>query len=180
MAVYPGILSRRKKVSPYIAGKCHGKIFIHCSLNHRTTVKVLGSLDLGFSLLMGLNSGLGEDSPALEPSSPQNQHLPLLGVGCWARGVLPPRHFAGQLNNFPLVALGQEKILKQFNRRPSHSPPRPHCFPPHCHHLDGCRLLAQFLASDLASLHAGVSKRPLHRSTALSLVRAILELLQHH
>ena len=105
MAVYPGILSRRKKVSPYIAGKCHGKIFIQCSLNHRTTVKALGSLDLGFSLLMGLNSGLGEDSPALEPSSPQNQHLPLLGVGCWARGVLPPRHFAGQLNNFPLEVL---------------------------------------------------------------------------
>ena len=58
LAVYPGILSRRKKVSPYIAGKCHGKIFIQCSLDHRTTVKALGSLDSGFSLLMGLNSRL--------------------------------------------------------------------------------------------------------------------------
>ena len=94
LAVYPGILSRRKKVSPYIAGKCHGKIFIHCPLNYRTTVKALGSLDLGFSFLMGLNSGLDEDSPALELSSPPNQHLPLLEVGCWARGVLPPRRFA--------------------------------------------------------------------------------------
>ena len=79
--------------------------FCQCSLCHRTTVKALGSLGSGFSLPLGLNSKLGEDSPALEPSSPQNQHLPLLGVGCWARGVLPPRHFAGQLNNFPLVAL---------------------------------------------------------------------------
>ena len=35
-----------------------GKIFIQCSLDHRTTVKALGSLDSGFSLLMGLNSRL--------------------------------------------------------------------------------------------------------------------------
>ena len=63
--MHPGILSRRKKVSPYIAWKCHGKSksnnyhdFNQYSLRHQTTVKALGSLDSGFSLLMGLNSRL--------------------------------------------------------------------------------------------------------------------------
>ena len=34
------------------------------------------------------NSRLSEDSPVLEPSSSPNEHLPLLVLGCWARGVL--------------------------------------------------------------------------------------------
>ena len=59
----------------------------------------------GVSLPLGLNSRLGDDSPALAPSSSPNQHLPLLALGCWAREVLLPRHFVRQLNNFPLVAL---------------------------------------------------------------------------
>ena len=42
----------------------------------------------GVSLPLGLNSRLSEDSPVLEPSSSPNEHLPLLVLGCWARGVL--------------------------------------------------------------------------------------------
>ena len=45
-------------------------------------------LKSGVSLPLGLNSRLSEDSPVLEPSSSPNEHLPLLVLGCWARGVL--------------------------------------------------------------------------------------------
>ena len=75
------------------------RIFDKFSLRHRATVKALGSLESGFSLPLSLNSRMGEDSPALEPSSSPNPHLPMLGLGCWARGVLPPRHLARQLTS---------------------------------------------------------------------------------
>ena len=70
--MYPGILSRRKKVSPYIEmswekpSQIPITISANCSLRHRTTVKALGSLESGFSLSMGSKSRLGEDSTALE------------------------------------------------------------------------------------------------------------------
>ena len=63
-----------------------------------TTVKALGSLESGFSLPLGLKSRLGEDSPALEPSSSPK---PISAM----RGVPSARHFGRQLNNFSLVAL---------------------------------------------------------------------------
>ena len=87
--------------------------FDQCSLRHWTTVKALGSLESGFSLPLSLNSRMGEDSPALEPSSSPNPHLPMLGLGCWARGFFRKGTSVGSWTIFPCSPW----LLLLFNSR---------------------------------------------------------------
>ena len=89
------------------------RIFDKFSLRHRATVKALGSLESGFSLPLSLNSRMGEDSPALEPSSSPNPHLPMLGLGCWARGFFRKGTSVGSWTIFPCSPW----LLLLFNSR---------------------------------------------------------------
>ena len=103
--MHPGILSRRKKVSPYIAWECHGKSklnnyhnFNQCSLRHQTTVKALGSLESGFSLHLGLNSR-GRRFACTGTIFFSKPISALAWTRLLGAGVLPPRHLARQLTS---------------------------------------------------------------------------------
>ena len=119
-SVYPGILSRRKKVSPYIAGKCHRKTksnschdFKQCSLHHQTTVKALGSLESGFSHPMGLNYLI------------LKFWLDLLWFGCRVRGFFCKVTLLSSWTIFPgnfgLLLLFTSRLIISFKQQLAHT-----------------------------------------------------------